>query len=415
MAAIPRTLPPLVLPSTGSTRREIFTTEQRIFLLKRHMKVTGHAFWCDLQEYFRLTGKSFGSKRISHLHFEGSSISDQKLLSIMQRFPHAMSICLQNCRLITDHSICSLMRTHLYLQQMHLAGTSITGRSVIAMSLQGFHLREVDLSHCRVSREALALLQNACPRLRSVTSTDHLSLSHPSHSSTYSVSSELDPPISFLQLEERAISLRDRMERTQRASLQDLEEYQNTMRIHFCSSRILSIDLSDSAVRDDELLQILRNFPNLQNVSLKDCPLLTDRGIRHLTQALFLRTINLVNCRGASPQIILYLAENCSRLEALDLSGRSVSTADIHSIKRLCPRIQILILDDCRGVDREEILRTYPRLRISNAPTPTLPYLHRITRILAERTWPLAMRNGTGQRFLVSIPSVHRRHHSSLS
>lgn len=325
-------LPPL-LPAI---RREIFPPQQRLRLLKSHMRTTGHAFWNDLQEHFRLTGRSFTSRKVTHVHFEGSAVSDREVIAVLQTLPLAINIYLQNSR---------------------------------------------------ITQEALLALRRDYPDLTMISSADYLLISPTSNPSPS------NPPISFLEFEEK----QRRIERTRQASFQDLEEYLSITKMRFQNRNPLSLDLSKGRITDEELEKILRDFPNLESLSLNRH--ITERGFRYLTRALFLRKIDLASS-PVTPQIALHLAENCARLEELNLSGSSISTEDVHTIKRLCPRIKTLILERCERVDHAEIGRIYPTLRIANPTTSILPRLHRITRILGDLTWPPSLRNQPRRRFL---------------
>jgi len=138
----------------------------------------------------------------------------------------------------------------------------------------------------------------------------------------------------------------------------------------FPLASIETLDLSGNpTLTDEDLQQIVLDNPKLRGLDLMNCPMITDRGLRHLGK-LPLVKLNLFGCRmsdvgisylnaktlrslnlGNCPNIIGPGLKCLENLEYLDLFNCQIEDASLHFIKSL--PIRVLMLARCFNISND--------------------------------------------------------------
>ena len=102
-----------------------------------------------------------------------------------------------------------------------------------------------------------------------------------------------------------------------------------------------SLDISTTLITDEELIQQLD--PNLEKLNLRDCLLLTDRGIAGvLSQCTYLEELNLKGITDLDGTFAQDL--HLPRLRGLDISDAPISDRGIQEIIQACTHLSVLSL-----------------------------------------------------------------------
>jgi Leucine Rich repeat len=134
---------------------------------------------------------------------------------------------------------------------------------------------------------------------------------------------------------------------------------------------VVSVNLMKSSVQDDDL-QLLSGFANLNGLYLADCPNLTDRGMKHLVGLHSLQILYLMGTQVSDAGI-----ESLVRLKSLEsfrAGSRGISDASIERLRNLTKLKSLLLSDASITNDGVAILKQMPQLEtisLSNSPNIT--------------------------------------------
>ncbi len=135
---------------------------------------------------------------------------------------------------------------------------------------------------------------------------------------------------------------------------------------------------NSALLNDDNVVEFLQKFPNLQELSLHNCPGITNAGVKALLEACpQLKKIDLTSCLGITDEFLLEnhsLLQQCAELK-LDLSDTSISL-DVANIFREELNGRIAFEVKSLKIRNEELTDDDALERILNAQA--LNRLHRI-------------------------------------
>lgn len=167
---------------------------------------------------------------------------------------------------------------------------------------------------------------------------------------------------------------------------------------------LVSLDLSGCNIQDQGVAA-LGNNPKFRDISLAECPNITDLGLQKMCQQCrqlenfdvsrckgltdnaiknlafccrLLRTLNLAGCSKLTDSSLQYLSGVCHYLEALDLSGCvHITDKSLRYLRKGCKKMSSLTILYCRNVTKSAVQKMQTKCKrvLYNAddPSPVLP------------------------------------------
>lgn len=168
---------------------------------------------------------------------------------------------------------------------------------------------------------------------------------------------------------------------------------------------LMSLDLSGCNIQDQGVAA-LGNNPRFRDITLAECPNITDLGLQKMCQQCrqlenfdvshckgltdnaiknlafccrLLRTLNLAGCNKLTDSSLQYLSGVCHYIEALDLSGCvHITDKSLRYLRKGCKRLSSLTILYCRNVSKSSVQKLQTKcehvLHSSDDPSPALGY-----------------------------------------
>lgn len=282
----------------------------------------------------------------------GPKISDNGLKNIFGNCQHFRKLDIRNNTAIGDTSICHLAKCCPNIEDLDLSMSKITDESVISLSRFSSRLRILDISRCcSITGASISQLVMRCIRLSSL--------------SLFGCSGVKDINLcAFYQSIVTGNSGKEcpNVHETQHGSLTSDESSfcidHNCMIEHAsCQGKIpdqfgLSVlDLSHTSVTAESLLQVAAHCPNLVDLRLQNCCLVTDEAILFVIQRCRqLQNLNLSGWYGPQRMILSNLslcaiAKFGENIEELSICFNSLIT--IKGIKEVIVGCKLLKYFSC--------------------------------------------------------------------
>jgi len=106
-------------------------------------------------------------------------------------------------------------------------------------------------------------------------------------------------------------------------------------------------------MRDDNLLQLIENCPNIQSLNLSHCRELTDRSVSRLGSLKHLKHLDISHCRSLSDAAFVSLGESKSII-SLDIRGTNIRKEGLKAIAKIST-LTSLKVSGCSHVEDEDI------------------------------------------------------------
>ncbi|XP_029212767.2 dynein regulatory complex subunit 6-like [Acropora millepora] len=167
---------------------------------------------------------------------------------------------------------------------------------------------------------------------------------------------------------------------------------------------LVSLDLSGCNIQDQGVAA-LGNNPKFRDISLAECPNITDLGLQKMCQQCrqlenfdvsrckgltdnaiknlafccrLLRTLKLAGCSKLTDSSLQYLSGVCHYLEALDLSGCvHITDKSLRFLRKGCKKMSSLTILYCRNVTKSAVQKMQTKcervLYNADDPSPVLP------------------------------------------
>lgn len=85
----------------------------------------------------------------------------------------------------------------------------------------------------------------------------------------------------------------------------------------------------------------------LIKITLSECKLITDKGVKRIAKLASLKFLSLSGCHYVTDKSACYVLKKCKNLEAIDLSGTSITTTTTDFIYSDCPNLKKLGIRGC--------------------------------------------------------------------
>ena len=134
-----------------------------------------------------------------------------------------------------------------------------------------------------------------------------------------------------------------------------------------CPPSAVSFDFSMTMITDEELVQLASDHPLMEKLNLRDCLLISDRGVAFvLAQCEHLEELNLKGVTDLTDEAFEQLPRE--RLRTLHVSEAALSDLGLEKIVNACPNLSVLSLQGKnltdRGIQALSRLRHLVRLKI---------------------------------------------------
>ncbi|XP_019851981.1 PREDICTED: F-box/LRR-repeat protein 13-like [Amphimedon queenslandica] len=304
---------------------------------------------CHTLRHFSLLGSSSLTDRaFKHLALENRKlktfkvenndhISDLSLRALAKSCRDLQVVYLAGCTKISDQGLKSL--GHLKkIHSLNLADcsrVSDAGVRYIVEHNSGPVLRELNLTNCaKISDVTPLRIAQHCRNLM------YLNLSFCEHISDTGV--ELLTQLSNLvDLDVTGCSLTD---------LGVIALGQN--------KKLMHLGLSEVDVTDDAIIKMAKGLNNLQIINLSCCEALTDACVQALAfNCQLLIKVYLAACPHLGDSTAKYLAQGCTWVQHIDLSGTSITDQALRHLGKSCHHLTQLDILSCVHVTKEAVVK----------------------------------------------------------
>lgn len=289
---------------------------------------------------------------------QASLASDSTLNWLAEGCLHLQSLDLSHCR-FPDSALSYLFQGCKQLQELNLAGCvdltdaalepllvpSCSSTSTDAADKCGARLASLALTGCsKITDNAVISIASACPLLRQMDLAGVPLVTCKGVASLARNCPYLNSIDFSSDIQATADNSRSRVPRVGSDGIKALGRHCKHIRILRCNGA--------SRIDASAIVVVAKGCPNLEVLTLRHCHLITDECVEAVAvHNPLLRELDLGCCLGISNAAILSLSQGrCTQtLESIDFTGlQSLSDASMVPLVSNCPKLQTLILRDCR-------------------------------------------------------------------
>jgi len=291
-----------------------------------------------LLQILQLCGSTLRSLDILGTNITGENLSEYK-----GTLPCLQNLNMCSCRLLTDKGLLQILQLYRStLRSLNILGTNITGENLSEYKGTLPCLENLNMSDCRqlTNKGLLQILQFCGSKLRSLDIWNT--------NITGKNLSEYKGTLPCLE----NLNMRYCKQLTDKGLLQILQ---------LCGSTLRSLDILGTNITGKNLSEYKGTLPCLQNLNMKDCYQLTNKGILQILQLCgsklrsldisetnitgenlseykgtlpCLENLNMRNCKQLKNKGLLQILQLCgSTLRSLDISGTNITGNNLSEYK----------------------------------------------------------------------------------
>eukprot|EP01125_Pyxidicula_operculata_P000566 TRINITY_DN10572_c0_g1_i1.p1 TRINITY_DN10572_c0_g1~~TRINITY_DN10572_c0_g1_i1.p1 ORF type:complete len:446 (+),score=29.09 TRINITY_DN10572_c0_g1_i1:146-1339(+) len=250
--------------------------------------------------------------QLLYLNLRGTNITDKSIIHISEKCSSLRDLSLGSCYHITDHGVQTIAKLE-YLETLCLSDCgSVTNYSMERVIRQCRNLRMLDLCKTHVNDFTILTIHSFSSKLQILDVTGAISLAN-------------GPLITLIQ---KTPLLR-------------------IINLSFCTR-----------VRDSVLHELGTHSMHLQKLSINGCRLVSDVGVRSLTNCKEINEIQMSGVLGVSDYSILELLESCEYLEIINLSQcPKITDITVHALSKgsQLPRLRSVNFSQCQLVTEASV------------------------------------------------------------
>ena len=289
-----------------------------------------------------------------------SDIKDDDL-GFLRGCPKLNVICLDRCSLISDDGISRIASACPQLHSIFLDSTDITDSSLRNIGENCHHLRVINVSHTKATDKGMCAISQTCPQLR------YISLKGCSMITSKGICALC---LGCTLLEDVSLDGLDKINNLAMLALGENCPNLHTLSLNGCRGikydgisaiasgcpRLLSVSLDECCWLSDSCIHALQ----------RGCPLLQSISLNHtkVTNAITctigegwsnLKSISLNECNLLTDVGIKAIANACHELESISIAFTKVTDASMYALGLGCPHLHSIRLDGCEGVTESGI------------------------------------------------------------
>ena len=243
--------------------------------------------WCHqitdegLLQIFKVCGKT-----LRYLNLAYTNVTEESLVEFNGTLVCLENLYMKDCDRLTNRGLLQILRLcDKTLRSLNLANTDITGESLVGYSGTLACLENLNLRGCPISDEGLLQIFKVCGktlRYLNLTGTNITGESLVGYSGTLACLENID--LSYCQITDEGL----------------LQIF------NVCGKTLRSLNLAGANITGENLVEFNGTLVCLENLNMKDCARLTNRGIQQLLKVCgkTLRSLNLAGTNITGERLV---------------------------------------------------------------------------------------------------------------